>query len=175
MRISRLSAAAAIGVALGLMPGPAAGSCVMLQPFEDHLAQAEVVFVGMVTALTDEDRTAAVQVEEIWTGQEIPARVTVYGSTTPDDANTVTSVDRFYEANTRYLFAVNVDQGRFVDNACSATSEWTAELGRLRPASASAPGVTSDAGGELPVAALAVALAVLAVGTGSVLAFRSRS
>ena len=175
MRLSRLSAAAAIGVVLGMTAGPAAGSCVMLQPFEDHLAQAEVVFVGMVTGVTDQDRTAEVQVEEIWSGHEIPARVTVHGTTEPADPLTMTSTDRSFKAGTRYLFAVNVNQGRFVDSACTGTSEWSAELGRLRPATVSSPQVDSDSGDELPVPALAVALAVLAVGAGSLLAFRSRA
>lgn len=172
MRRGAVVTAIGLGIGIGLVPGSAAGSCAEFPPLEEHLAQAEVVFVGTVTAVTDEQRTGLVEVEEIWRGPALPAEVTIHGGF--EDLG-FTSADRSFEVGTRYLFAASFDDGGLQDNACTATRPWTDELSRLRPATASSPAVESDPDGQLAVPAFVVALAVLAVGAGSLLAFRSRS
>jgi uncharacterized protein YfaQ (DUF2300 family) len=132
------------------------------------------VFVGTVTGVTDQDRTAVVEVDEIWSGHDVPARVTVYGTTTQVEPTTVWSTDRFYETGTRYLFAVNVDQGRFVDSACTGTSEWSADLEALRPTDARIVAAEKASGASLPTELMLVGTVILFVGGASVLAFRRR-
>ena len=174
MKISKLSFPAVLALALALLPGTAAASCIEFPPIEEHLAQAQVVLVGTVQAVTNQDRTAQVEVHEIWRGGDIPALVTVYGG--PDDPNMATSTDRSYRPGIRYLFAVQALDGRLEDNGCTATQEWTDDLAALRPANATSPPATTadERGGSVPTAAIVIGLAVLAVAATSIFAFRAR-
>lgn len=174
MRTRSVVAAITLGLVGLLAPGAAAASCAEFPPLEEHLAQAEVVFVGTVVSVTDEQRTALVQVEEIWRGPELPAEVTVHGGF-PDLG--FTSADRSFETGVRYLFAPSLNEGRIEDNACTATQAWSDDLAAFRPTSTSTPEPTpadqSGAGG-VPVAALVVALSVMLVAGVSIVAFRRR-
>ncbi|MGH2427470.1 MAG: hypothetical protein ACRDGV_01095 [Candidatus Limnocylindria bacterium] len=174
MRIQKLAPPTALGIALALLPGTVAASCMEFPPIAQHLAQAEVVLVGTVREVANEDRTAQVEVHEIWSGPEVPSLVTIHGG--PDDPTMMTSADRFYRPGTRYLFAVQLLKGRLEDNGCTATQEWTDDLAALRPADATSPpaATTGDGGGGVPATAVAIGLAVLAVATTSILAFRAR-
>lgn len=175
MRTRRLATAITLGLGGLLAPGAVAASCAGFPPLEEHLAQAEVVFVGTVVSVTDEQRTALVEVEEIWRGPELPAEVTVNGGF-PDLG--FTSVDRSFETGARYLFASSLNEGRLEDNACTATQAWSDDLAALRPIGVSTPEPTpadeSSADG-VPVAALVVALSVMLVAGVSIAAFRSRA
>lgn len=173
MRLIRLPAAVLAGLTLGLLPGAASASCAEFPPLGEHLDQAEVVFVGTVVALTNLDRTAEVAVEEVWRGEGIPARVTVHGG--EDDPTMMTSVDRTFVAGTRYLFAATFDEGGLRDDSCTATREWSEDLAEFRPTSVSTPEPAEGAASDgVPVPAIGIVLAVLAIGAVSVLAFRAR-
>ncbi len=174
MRISKLSLPGVLALALALLPGTAAASCMEFPPLEEHLAQAQVVLVGTVQAVTNEDRTARVEVHEIWRGDDVPALVTVHGG--PDDLEMTTSGDRYYRPGVRYLFAVQALDGRLEDNACTATQEWTDDLAALRPADATSPPATTadERGGTIPATAIVIGLAALAVAATSIFAFRAR-
>ena len=176
MRPAHLSAASLLAIVLGLLPAAARASCAEFPPLEQHLEQAAVVFVGTIADLADDDRTALVDVEEIWRGGPMPAQVTVYGSAAPDDPG-MTSVDRTYTDSGRYLFAVTVDeQGRLRDDSCTATREWSPDLDKLRPATVVTPAPAEDErDGGLPVPVVGVATLLLAIGAVSVFAFRARS
>lgn len=172
MRIGR-SIAAALALAVSLLPGTAAASCGEMPPIDEHLSAAQIVFVGTVVSLTNADRTALVDVHEVWSGAALPAQVTVHGGM--DDPQAMSSIDRTYSAGVRYLFAVTMQGDRMSDDACTATREWTDELADLRPATvATPPPLESDPGAGIPATAIAIAGAVLLIGLGSVLAFRSR-
>lgn len=174
MRIRRLATAITLGLWGLLAPGSVAASCAGFPPLEEHLAQADVVFVGTVVSLADEQRTALVEVEEIWRGPELPAEVTVHGGF---PGQGFSSVDRSFETGARYLFAPSFDEGRLEDNACTATQIWSDELAALRPASVSTPEPEpADEGspGGIPAAALVIALAVALVAGVGVAAFRRR-
>lgn len=173
MRIGR-SVAAALALAVSLLPGTATASCGEMPPIDEHLSAAEIVFVGTVVSLTNVDRTALVDVHEVWSGAALPAQVTVHGGM--DDPQTMTSVDRTYSVGVRYLFAVTIQGDRMSDDACTATREWTDELADLRPATVATPAQPeSDPGVGIPATAIAIAAAVLLIGLVSVLAFRSRA
>lgn len=121
---------------------PAAlASCAQPEPLDAVIAGSDVVLVGTVTALTNNDRWVKVQVEEIWKGGPLPAIVEVHGG--PGDANTFSSVDRTYVPG-RYLFTVFRDGTNLADNACSGTTEWNEDLAAFRPADWLGPEQSGD-------------------------------
>jgi hypothetical protein len=115
-----------------IVPGGAAASCIQPPPLDEAMASADVVFVGTVTGVANHDRTATVLVHEVWKGPDMASTVRVLGG--PEDENTGSSVDRMYTAGTRYLFVVQIEQGRLSDSACSSTQEMTPDLAVARPA-----------------------------------------
>lgn len=148
-----------------LSPATAVASCASQVPIKDGLARAQVVFVGTVIYLENGDRWAVVSVEERWRGADgLGPTVEVHGG---PDAGTQTGVDRTYEPR-RYLFAVDAGTGYLVDDACTATTPWTDDLARLRPAGvAAAPGLAvstpfADVNLDivLPVGAMLIALLI---------------
>lgn len=174
MRPAIFSVVAAALAAL-LLPTAASGSCMEPPPLKRHIEQAESVFVGTVVDLANDRRTAAVQVSEVWRGPDLPAAVTVHGG--PDEPDMMTSVDRFYEGGTTYLFAASLVDGRLTDNSCSATRPWDETLDELRPADARPPVAGEPAAKEtsLPGMPLALAAAAVLLIGGSALAFRTRN
>lgn len=174
MRTRHLLTAVVLGAGIWLVPATAAASCVEFPPLEEHLARADVVFLGTVTSVTDQQRTALVRVEEIWRGSELPAEVTVHGGFDPE---AFTSVDRSFEVGARYLFAPAIRDGRLQDDSCTATQPWTDELADLRPTTVATPlpmpTDEADGGGGIPVALILAAVAVVVAGS-SAIAFRAR-
>lgn len=116
--------------------GPASASCLMPPPLKEAIAQSPVVFVGEVLKSSNSDRTATVQVIEIWKGSVPEGTVEVLGG--PEADNTATSVDRTFEAGVTYLFVLyqGMKDGRFQDNSCSSTRPYKDHYDSLRPASA---------------------------------------
>jgi hypothetical protein len=162
-----------VGAAL-LAPGPLNASCA-LPPGANGpvLDDAEIVIVGTVRATAEAGRWATVVVHEVWRGPDLPAELLVKGG---EGGNMWTSVDRTYEVGVRYLFAVTGgENGALRDNACSATTEWSEDLGALRPADARIPaGETSediagfDLGGVVPVVLVVAIVATVLLGAGLV-------
>ena len=127
--------------------GPALASCAPPAPIDQALAEANTVFVGMVTALEHQGRVATFAVHEVWKG-DIGAMVTVSGGPSPSEIEraagegltVATSVDRTYVAGATYLVVSYAAEGEvLLDNGCSATQFYRAELDRHRPASAHSP------------------------------------
>ena len=169
------AAAAGLVMVAGLLaPGPLNASCA-LPPGANGpvLDDAEIVIVGTVRATAEAGRWATVVVHEVWRGPELPAELLVKGG---EGGNMWTSVDRTYEVGVRYLFAVTGGgDGALRDNACSATTEWSEDLGVLRPADARTPtGETSadvagiDLGGIVPVVLGVAIVAAALLGAGLV-------
>jgi hypothetical protein len=153
---------------------PAAASCAEPPPIEEHLATAGAIFVGTVHEVTNESRTARVEVHEIWVGPDLPAAVTVHGG--PEEPGMATSVDRHFEAGVRYLFAVSAHDGRLEDNACTATQPWTDGLAQLRPDVPRSPLPAAEGDtGSLPTPLLVALTGVAAVALAGILAFRRRA
>ena len=174
MRIARL-VVIPTALAMTLVAGPARASCAAPPGLAEHLASADIVFVGTVVELSNADRTAVVTVEETWTGPALPGTVTVQGG--PDDPMMASSVDRTFVLGGHYLFAVLSAEGKLWDNSCSATREWAPELAAMRPDEVSRPPESTDpvSDAPVPVAALVVGAVAVAVAGVSVLAFRRRS
>jgi hypothetical protein len=123
----------------------AQASCAAPPSVRDQAASSPLVFVGTVTFTSDNDRMARVKVESIWRGPELPAYVDVHGSPV-SGLSTASSVDRKYNAGTRYLFVLFSADRPLQDNSCSATQVYTSELAALAPpdARSAAPATAFD-------------------------------
>lgn len=133
---------------------------------DDAVKDADIVFVGTVTSVANAGRWAMVTVEEVWKGPDLAPIVEVRGG---PEGNTATSVDRSFTAGTRYLFLPFIAEGVLQDSACSSTAEFTADLVRLRPATARPPVSATpqpDAADRFDPASLFVP-AALVVGAGA--------
>lgn len=172
MKIRHLLTAVAMAGWLAAQPAPASASCAMPPETPEHLAAADVVFVGTVQSLGDLNRTATFAVAEQWHGDPLPAMVTVHGG--PGDPMTASSADRRYELGIRYLVAAWWKDGGLTDNACSATRPWSDELAAFRPAGVRVPPPIASEG-DVGVPAAVLVGGVVAIGlllVVSVMAFR---
>jgi hypothetical protein len=154
-------------IVAGLIPGfevaSVSASCATSPSIEEAVLRGEVVFVGTVVATENDARWATVTVEERWSGaRALGDTVHVHGG---PEAGVATTIDRTYLPG-RYLFVVRNGPGYLEDDLCTATTPWTADLARLRPAGVTAaPAVASgspvssfDPEPFLPVLALLAAL-----------------
>lgn len=121
--------------------GVAHASCLELPAVPVAMSDAETVFVGTVTSAEYLDRVATFQVEEIWKG-DIGANVVVTGGPSVRELEAaaargedlVTSVDRSYAVGTRYLVVSHGSDGDvLLDNQCSVTQVYSADLDQYRP------------------------------------------
>lgn len=165
-----LLAGAALSASL-LLPGPTladvgvAIDCAQPLPLEKAVGTAEVVFVGTVTEVSSDLRSAQVSVSEVWRG-DVPTPVTVNGGLDPAG---VAEDDRTFEAGVTYLFIpVGLDglaDGLVVDSICSSTAVFTEDLAWLRPPEIDTPlaGQPADPGPLDFLAPLAMPLAMAAL------------
>ena len=156
------------GSGAGIGVAPVAADCAALPPIDEAVLLGEVVFVGTVLRLDNQARWATVRVEERWQGaRDLGNTVEVRGGPEP---GTATSVDRVFGLG-RYLFVVTRGPDYLSDNACSATTAWTGDLARLRPADVpAAPDVVAnttvteiDLDAFMPVVVLALALIIAVI------------
>ena len=133
----RLLVLSVLAAAVASLVGrPALASCAELPDLETAFADAEVVFIGVVVELSNQDRTAVMKVEQVWKGPQLPAVVTVHGG--PDDPGVITSVDRTFEIGTYVVFPVN-SSPPFEDNACTLTQRTSTALDVINPFAAEPP------------------------------------
>ena len=170
-RLLRLVASLAVAVGLYVATAPTAFATYCLPPDLDAAQrEADVVFVGTVAGVVNQGRWATVAVEEIWSGIDLPAVVEVRGSEIVNQ-DVWFSADRTYTAGQRYVFAVEVDDGRLRDHACTATLAWSDELGRFRPVVVRGPaGARTVEATTLGGDSAAAAPAVLGVAFGGITA-----
>ncbi|MEW5990978.1 MAG: hypothetical protein AB1736_06485 [Chloroflexota bacterium] len=171
-RVVRVATAGVAVLVALLAPGAASASCLPPVAGEAPWASADVVFLGTVTSLANNDRWATVHVEEVWVGPDQPVDVVVRGG---PEGNTATSVDRTYLLGARYVFGVTVVDGQLQDNACSGTTLAEAvDLAAMRPADVRPPtGGGSDtvgAGGGFDLGGLAGPVLLVSVVGGLLLA-----
>jgi hypothetical protein len=111
----------------------ALASCAEPPDLEAAFAEADIVFIGVVVELTNNDRTAKMKVESVWKGPQMPDVVTVHGSPdNPDDPNLFTSADRTFTYGTYIVFPVNTEPP-FQDNICTLTQRTTSALDAINP------------------------------------------
>lgn len=82
---------------------------------------SDLVFVGRVTDVANQGRSATVEVTEVWRG-DVPTPVTVNGGSDPTNP---AEDDRSFEVGVSYLFipaqADGLRQGFVTDSVCSST------------------------------------------------------
>jgi hypothetical protein len=175
--VRRLLLAPVLALALlGAAPSGAAASCAVPTSLPEQIQAAALVFVGTVLSTSDNNRIAYVRVESIWKGPLVAEYVNVHGS--PGSAGTVTSVDRHYQAGTRYLFILYSAEQPLQDNDCTGTQPYTSALAPLKPSDARPPAVNYPTdpmpNRQLPELVIgAVVLIVLVIATGAFIATRA--
>lgn len=158
-----------------LSSAPAHASCAEPEPMAGALTQAEAVFIGTVTALDFDGRVATFAVDEVWKG-DVDETALVNGSgeriaalqSAESRGETLwTSVDRTFEAGTRYLVvAYGRDGATLLDSACSLTQPYTPALVEHRPSTAHPPVAAAPPavlGGEEPGGAMWAWIAMVGV------------
>jgi hypothetical protein len=160
--------AIALGASL-LSPGSVLADCAPAPGLEAAISSSDLAFVGTVTSVQHEGRSARVEVAEIWRGGELPSEVTVSGGRDPTQPM---EDDRTFEAGTTYLFFPTIQDGRMVDGICSATTAWTDSMAALRTvdAHAPAPGAPPPSGPFAALGELGPAIATAALLGGLALA-----
>ncbi|OGO54747.1 MAG: hypothetical protein A2V84_07325 [Chloroflexi bacterium RBG_16_70_13] len=158
-RATRLVASLGLGLAALWAPTAVNASCVIVEP--EAWKTADVVLVGTVTSVANNDRWAQVAVEEIWRGPDQPAEVVVKGG--GGDPGMITSIDRTYEVGVRYVFTLTVAGEDLTDNACSGTAiAESMDIDRIRPADARVVKAPGGGDNELDLGGLVGPLLVVA-------------
>lgn len=144
-------------------PSFALASCVLPPLFEVSIRRAPAVFVGTVVDLHNRDRSATVEVREVWKGPGISSQVVVHGGAA--QGNAFTSVDRTFELSLEYLFVPYERNGSvFRDNACTRTTPFREELTRFRPVGTDEPSPTPTTETPPPDVGEGISTVWLAVG-----------
>lgn len=167
MRIRRLAALTVLFLTVGIPPAQA--SCLVPPPMAEGLPQTGAVFSGLVEDIDFDGRLATVAVDRVWKG-DVASLVQVQGSFELVPGQ-MTSIDRFYNLGSTYLFFVTPGGVGFIDDACTLTAEATAalltEVEQVAGGTGSVPvGAPDTTELEAPTSASS---APILVGTGSVL------
>jgi hypothetical protein len=167
---ARIGAAAlATSFAVLLVPGltasPVAADCAGPATIQDAQRTGDILFVGSVVRLENDNRWIKVLVEERWQNADgVPDTVDIRGG---PEAGISSSTQRAYTQG-RYLFDVTNFGPFYQDTSCSATTLWTDDLARYRPSNvAQAPNSSSgsplDAIGSSDLALAAVLVLALLI------------
>ncbi len=160
-----VAASGLIAAPVALAQTAGASDCGAPPPIEKSVF-SDLVFVGRVTEVANEGRSATVEVTEVWRG-DVPTPVVVNGSPNPADPG---EHDRFFDLGATYLFIPgqldSLAQGVVTDSLCSSTTLWTDDLARLRPAEVGKPlPVATASSGPNPLAFLGgLAMPILTAG-----------
>jgi hypothetical protein len=168
--VSLLAAVAIFGT-----PTPAHAACGQQTDPADAMQLADSVFVGRVVALENLTRQATMEVVEVWKGPKLTDRVAVQGASS--DSPIVGQNDRTYVLGATYLVVPFGRSSPFYDDACSATSLFTPQGGRIPVQYRDAVGASAawipaigDAGEPAPEPQGGVSLPVVLGGGAAVLA-----
>jgi hypothetical protein len=168
-----LIAAAVMALAMSASAGPAfATLCTGDRSVTTSLAAGDLAFVGVVESTRNLDRWATFRVEEVWSVGDLPGVVEVRGSRAEpaflDLFSNVTSSDRNYEQGEKYLVFPLQEDGHLLDEICSSTQLWTAELEQMRPSTVHPPSAGGRAQAPSAVGWAAI-VTTLSIGGGLVL------
>lgn len=119
-----LVAAAAVGSA-----GPARAQCGPALSLGQSLAETDIAFIGRVVDRSNRDRTAVMDVLEVWKGRPMGSSVVVNGG--PEDLDQFTAVDRSWLLGHIYLVTPANGRPPFQDSLCSGTRLWTTPTGEI--------------------------------------------
>jgi hypothetical protein len=110
---------------------PVAAACGSPVPIESALQQANTVFVGEVTGLSDRNREATMRVLEVWKGRDLPSTVLVEGGS--DGITGVGADDRTFQTTRTYLVLSADTRSPFESDRCTATRLYRPIGGRAIP------------------------------------------
>lgn len=148
-----LIVAALVGFVVLAVPGPAMAVCNNSETTAEGLSRARVVFVGQVTDIEDNGRTATFDVNSVWKGVGVYEEVTVFGGSTGSSG--VTADDLSYQLGATYLVAANNGVAPYQADRCTATRLWTGIASVIPAVYQSAVGATIGSSPE-PVPAAVV-------------------
>ena len=129
MRNRVLITLALVATAVVAPAGAALAQCGSALSTEGSLAQTEVAFVGRVIDRSNRDRTAVMEVLEVWKGSPLPPTVVVNGG--PEDLDQHTSVDRVFLLSQIYLVMPANNRAPFQDSLCSGSQLWSTADGSI--------------------------------------------
>jgi hypothetical protein len=129
MRMRILLVLALVAASLFVPAVAAHAQCGPIPALEESLSSADVAFVGKVVDRSNRDRTAVMQVMEVWKGARQPAFVTVSGG--PEDLAQQTAIDRTFLLGQIYLVIPANSRDPFQDSLCTATQLWTTPTGTI--------------------------------------------
>jgi len=132
VRIGVAAVATALAALLvpGLTTGLVAADCAFVATVPDAMSGRDILFVGTVVNLENDNRWATVLVNERWQNADgLADTVEVRGGPAP---GIVSSTERGYTQG-RYLFDVTNLGPYLEDTSCSATTQWSEDLARYRP------------------------------------------
>jgi hypothetical protein len=163
-----------VAVQAVFLAAPAAAQCAPDASLEDAVGRANTVFVGRALRVSNNDRTAEVEVLAVWKGRDLPPMVVLVGGS--DDPAELGENDRTYRVGVTYLVVTEDLRPPFEDDRCTATRAYggspTVIPGNLREAvgatAARGPvteGTSADdeegGGGQRSLIALVGSLAVI--------------
>ena len=142
----------------GLATAPVAAACAVPATIPDAQRTGDILFVGTIVKLENDNRWAKVLIDERWQNADgLPDTVDVHGG---PEAGTEREDQRAYTMG-RYLFDVTNFGPYLEDSSCTATTLWSDDLARYRPSNvAEAPGSSSRS----PLDAVSSSDLVLAAG-----------
>lgn len=143
MRIRALVVLGLVAAVIVIPATTAYAQCGLARTVEQSLAEADIAFVGRVVDRSNLDRTAVLQVMEVWKGADLPSTVTVNGG--PENAAQQTSIDRTFLLSQIYLVMPATSRSPFEDSLCSGTRLWSTPTGSIPPL------LQAAAGRELPI------------------------
>ena len=131
-------------------PTQASASCFFDEnapPLAVQLADQPLVFVGVAVEAPEGGKVGLFEVDEVWYG-DLGAKIEVRGAARGDSA---TSIDRYFEAEQKYLVVPQLAGDGYIDNSCSLTRIFDEEADQARPVDARQPDETftaADSDGE---------------------------
>ena len=129
MRLRMLTIVALVAVAVIAPAAAAYAQCGPSVSVEENLRAADVVFLGKVVDRSNRDRTAVMEVLEIWKGRALPPEVVVNGG--PEDVTQQTSIDRTFLLGQVYLVVPANAKSPFQDSLCTGTQLWATPTGEI--------------------------------------------
>jgi hypothetical protein len=108
-----------VAVQAAFLAAPAAAQCAPDASLENAVGRANTVFVGRVVRLSNNDRTAEVEVLAVWKGRDLPPVVVLLGGS--DDPAELDENDRMYRVGVTYLVVSEDLRPPFEDDRCTAT------------------------------------------------------
>ncbi len=118
-----MTIAALAAMAVLMVPGVGHAACETNENTASGLTRARAVFVGTVTAVENNARTATFDVAWVWKGEGVIKEVTVHGGAT--ELTEIGADDRYFQVGITYLVASDTATNPYQADLCTATRPWS--------------------------------------------------